>query len=85
MAVPHRNDVAARAALGPYDHDHSAIEKASADPANLAVIKPFVDYRHGVARKHLLSVYREIETPMRKGPVALGGIEGRFHAIYVTT
>ena len=26
--MPHRNDVAAGAALSPYDHDHSAIEEA---------------------------------------------------------
>jgi hypothetical protein len=49
MAVPHRDNLAARAALGPYDHDHPVVEKAGADLANLAVVKPFVDYGHGVA------------------------------------
>jgi hypothetical protein len=79
MAVPHRNDVAARAALSPYDHNHSAVEETGADPANLAVVKPVVDHRHRVAGKHLLGVNREIETPMCKGPVALGRIEGCLH------
>jgi len=64
MAVPHRNNAAAGAALSPYDHDHSAIEEAGADPANLAVIKPVVDHRYRVAGKHPLGVNREIETPM---------------------
>jgi hypothetical protein len=80
MAVPHRNDVAARAALSPYDHDHSAIEEAGADPANLAIVKPLIERRHRLAGKYLLGVNREIETPMCKGPVPLGGVEGRFHA-----
>jgi hypothetical protein len=80
MAVPHRNDVAARAALSPYDHDHSAIEETGADPANLAVIEPVVDHRHRLAGKHFLGVNREIETPMGDRPLALGGVEGRFHA-----
>jgi hypothetical protein len=72
--------VAARAALSPYDHDHSTIEEASADPANLAVIKPVVDHRYCVPGKHFLGVNREIETPMCDRPFALGGVEGRFHA-----
>jgi hypothetical protein len=80
MAVPHRNDVTARAALSPYDYDHSAIEEAGADPTNLAVIKPLVDHRYRVPGKHLLGVNREIETPMCDRPIALGGVEGRFHA-----
>jgi hypothetical protein len=80
MAVPHRNDVATRAALSPYDYDHSAIEEAGADPANLAIVKPLIDHHHRLAGKHFLGVNREIETPMCKGPVALGGVEGRLHA-----
>src|SRR5882724_10484113 len=44
MAVPHRNDVAAGATLSPYDHDHSAIEEAGADPANLAVILAYQSF-----------------------------------------
>ncbi len=77
--------MAARAALSPYDHDHSPIEEAGADLANLAVIKPVVDHRHRLAGKHLLGTDREIESPVCKGPVALGAIEGRFMYIYVTT
>jgi hypothetical protein len=80
MAVPHRNDVAARAALSPYDHDHSAIEETGADPANLAVIKPVIDHRYRVTGKHLLRINSEIETPMCDRSLALGGVEGRFHA-----
>jgi hypothetical protein len=72
--------VAARAALSPYDHDHSTIEEAGADPANLAVIKPVVYHRHGDTGKHLLGVNCEIETPVCNRPIALGGVEGRFHA-----
>src|SRR5882724_6038061 len=53
MAVPHRNNAAAGAALSPYDHDHSAIEEAGADPANLAVIKPVVDHRYRVPENTL--------------------------------
>src|SRR5260370_15123772 len=53
MAVPHRNNVAAGAALSPYDHDHSALEETGADPANLAVIKPVVDHRYRVPGKTL--------------------------------
>jgi hypothetical protein len=72
--------MAARAALSPYDHNHSAIEEAGADPANLAVIKPVVDHRYCVPGKYFLGVNREIETPMCDGPLALGGVEGRFNA-----
>jgi hypothetical protein len=72
--------VTARAALSPYDHVHSIVEEAGADPANFAVIKPLVDHRNRVAGKHLFGVNREIETPMFKGPVALGGVKGRPHA-----
>jgi hypothetical protein len=72
--------VTARAAWSPYDHDHSAVEEAGADPANLAVIKPLVDQRNRVAGKHLFGVNREIETPMCKGPVTLGWVKGRPHA-----
>jgi hypothetical protein len=72
--------VTVRAALSPYDHDHSTIEEAGADPPNLAVIKPLVDHRHRIAGKHLFGVNREIETPMCKGPVALGGVKGRPYA-----
>jgi hypothetical protein len=79
MTVPHRDDVAARAALGPYDDDHSAVEETGADPADLVVVEPIVDHRHRVAGKHPLGVNREIETPMRQGPIALGWVEGRFH------
>jgi hypothetical protein len=80
MTVPHRNNVAAGAALGPYDDDHSTVEEAGTDPANLAILKPIVGRRYRVAGKHFLGVHREIETPVRNGPVALGGVEGRFHA-----
>jgi len=80
MAVPHRNDVAAGAALSPHDHDHSAIEETGADSANLAVINPVVDHRYRVAGKHPLCVNREIETPLCDRPLALGGVEGCFHA-----
>jgi hypothetical protein len=66
--------------LGPYDHDHSAIEEAGADPANLAIIKPLVDHRHRVAGKRFLGVNREIQTPMCEGPVALGGSKVVFMA-----
>jgi hypothetical protein len=71
MAVPHRNDVAARAALSPYDHNHSAVEETGADPANLAVVKPVVDHRHRVAGKHLPGVNREIETRFAHHDLAL--------------
>ena len=70
----------ARAALSPYDYDHSAIEEAGGDPANLAVIKPVVDHCYRVPGKHFLGVNREIEIPMCDRPLALGGVEGRFHA-----
>ena len=73
--------MAARAALCPYDYDHSAIEKASADPANFAIVKSLVGYRYRVSRKHLLRVDREIETAMRNCPGVLGGVEGRLRAI----
>jgi hypothetical protein len=67
--------VAARAALGPYDHDHSAIEEAGADPANLAIIKPLVDHRHRVAGKRFLGVNREIQTPMCEGRRSFSGLD----------
>jgi hypothetical protein len=65
--------------LSPYDHDHPSIKEASADPANLAVIKPVVDHCDRVAGKHFSASTREIETAICKGPVPLGRIEGRFH------
>jgi hypothetical protein len=73
MAVPHRDDVAARIPLGPYDHDHPVIEKTCADAANLAVVKPVIYSRHCVAGKDLLGVNREIETPVRQGQLRLAG------------
>jgi len=79
MAGPHRNNVAARAALRPYDHDHSISEEAGADLAQLAIVEPVVDHRYRLAGKHLRRIDREIETPVRQGPVALDRIEGRFN------
>jgi hypothetical protein len=72
--------VAARAALSPYDHDHSVIEETGTDPANLAVVKPVIEDSHRLAGKYLFGIDREIEAPMRKSPIALGGVEGRLHA-----
>jgi hypothetical protein len=79
MAVPHRHDVAACIPPSPYDHNHPVIEKTCADPANFAVVKPVINNRHRVARKTLLGVNREIKTPVRQGPIALGVIEGCRH------
>jgi hypothetical protein len=73
----------ARAALCPYDYDHSATKEAGGDLANFAIVKSLVGHR--VSRKHLLRVDREIETAMRNRPVALGGVEGRLHTDIVTT
>jgi hypothetical protein len=85
MTVPHRNDVAARAPLCPYDHDHPVIEETGADPANLAIVKPVLDHRHRVARKHLFGVNREIETPMGRVQSRLAGLKVVFIDLYVTT
>jgi hypothetical protein len=85
MAVPHRDDVTAGAALGPNDHHHSAIEESGADPTNFAVVKPVVRDRHRDAGKHLFGIDREIDTTMLERPIPLGRIVGRFHAICVTT
>jgi hypothetical protein len=66
--------------LGPYDHDHSAIEEAGADPANLAIVKPLVDHRHRVAGKRSLGVNREIQTRCARVQSRLAGSKVVFMA-----
>jgi len=85
MAVPHRNDVAAGAALSPYDHDHSAIEETGADPANLAVINPVVDHRYRVAGKHLSASTAKSSPRCAIVHSRLAGSKVVFMRVYATT
>jgi len=68
MTIPHRDDVPARTARGPDDHDHSPTKKSGSDVSNLAIVESVIDHRHGHAGKHPVGVHSEIDASMRKGP-----------------
>jgi hypothetical protein len=67
MAIPHRDDVAIRAALGP-DHDHHPlIQPTDGEQTNLAVVNAIVDKRRFTTREYLLRVGREIDPALAQG------------------
>jgi hypothetical protein len=84
MAVPHRNDVTVRTALGPDENHHSAIQQPSGDQAHLAHIGLFAGPGGMIALEHPRRI-GEIKSPMDEGRVALGGVESDCHGIIVNT
>jgi hypothetical protein len=84
MAVPHRNDVTVRTALGPDENHHSAIQPSCGDHAHVAQIGLFAGPSGMIALEYPRRI-GEIKPAMGEGSVALGGVESDFHGINVNT
>jgi hypothetical protein len=82
MTVPHGNDVARFATLGPDHHHQPAVVVAGGDETRLAIIEPTVDYCRGSASEYLAGS-REIQTAMPERQRALCRIEGDVHKLIV--
>ena len=75
MTIPHRDDVARRAAIRPDHHHHPISEKAVGLIANFAIVLSIIDQRQRLPGKHPGRI-EEIEPALLSDLLALGWVAG---------